>query len=149
MCVCNYLPGHNRATRPCPPSHSMPLALVLPRRDQTYVLRKPVIRRDNGDILLLFEPSAPRSSPLLLPRIYVCVLFRFLTTPENIFITLFLYCLLHFNRRSLADVREQIDVKTSLFHPPFITFVSKATLYILRPQFCRWWESCPRCCPLL
>ena len=33
---------HNRATRPCHPSHSMPLALILPRGDQWYLLRKPV-----------------------------------------------------------------------------------------------------------
>ena len=30
---------HNRAIRPCHPSHSMPLALILPRGDQWYLLR--------------------------------------------------------------------------------------------------------------
>ena len=28
---------HNRAIRPCHPSHSMPLALILPRGDQRYL----------------------------------------------------------------------------------------------------------------
>ena len=33
VCVCNYQIAHNRAFRPCHPSQSMLLALVLPRRD--------------------------------------------------------------------------------------------------------------------
>ena len=32
--VCIYKIAHNRAIRPCHPSHSMPLALILPRGDQ-------------------------------------------------------------------------------------------------------------------
>ena len=40
--------AHNRAIRPCHPSHSMPLALILPRGDQLYLLRKPLIKRDKG-----------------------------------------------------------------------------------------------------
>ena len=31
VCVCIYKTAHNRAIRPCQPSHSMPLALILPR----------------------------------------------------------------------------------------------------------------------
>ena len=31
----------------------MPLALILPRRDQCYLLRKPLMRRDKGDTLSL------------------------------------------------------------------------------------------------
>ena len=31
MYVCIYLIAHNHAIRPCHPSHSMPLALILPR----------------------------------------------------------------------------------------------------------------------
>ena len=34
VCVCIYEIAHNRAIRPCHPSHSMPLALILPRGDQ-------------------------------------------------------------------------------------------------------------------
>ena len=31
VCVCIYQIAHNHAIRPCHPSHSMPLALILPR----------------------------------------------------------------------------------------------------------------------
>ena len=34
VCMYIYWIAHNRAIRPCHPSHSMPLALVLPRGDQ-------------------------------------------------------------------------------------------------------------------
>ena len=34
VCMYIYKIAHNRAIRPCHPSHSMPLALILPRRDQ-------------------------------------------------------------------------------------------------------------------
>ena len=34
VCVCIYQIAHNRAIRPCHPSHSMPLALIFPRGDQ-------------------------------------------------------------------------------------------------------------------
>ena len=37
MCVCIYEIAHNRAIWPCHPSHSMPLALILPRGDQWYL----------------------------------------------------------------------------------------------------------------
>ena len=41
VCVCIYQIAHNRAIRPCHPSHSMPLALILPRGDNvcmcTYI----------------------------------------------------------------------------------------------------------------
>ena len=57
----------------------MPLALILPRGDQWYFLRKPLIRRDKGDTLsllvvqiLLYEPWVPCGPPpasLLLPRL--------------------------------------------------------------------------------
>ena len=70
---------HNRAIRPCHPinSHSMSLALILPRGDQWYLLRKPLIRRDRGDTLsllvqLLLEPWVPCTPPpasLLLSRL--------------------------------------------------------------------------------
>ena len=51
--MCIYEIAHNRAFRPCHPSHSMPLALILPRWDHWYLLRKPLIRRDRGDTLSL------------------------------------------------------------------------------------------------
>ena len=39
VCVCVYKIANNRAIRPwCYPSHSMPLALFLPREDQVYNL---------------------------------------------------------------------------------------------------------------
>ena len=68
---------HNRAIRLCHPSHSIPLALILPRGDQWYLLRKPLIRRDKGDTLsllvqFLFKPWVPRAPPpasLLLSRL--------------------------------------------------------------------------------
>ena len=55
----------------------MPLALILPRGDQWYLSRKPLIRRDKGDTLsllvqILLEPWAPCTPPLaslLLPRL--------------------------------------------------------------------------------
>ena len=55
----------------------MPLALILPRGDQWYLLRKPLIRRDNGDTLSLLEqlllepwvPCAPPPAFLLLSRL--------------------------------------------------------------------------------
>ena len=54
VCACVYLLiTQNRAIRPCRPSHSMPLALTLPRGDQRYLLRKSFIRRDKGDTLSL------------------------------------------------------------------------------------------------
>ena len=34
VCMFIYQIAHNRAIRPCHPSHSMPLALILPRGDQ-------------------------------------------------------------------------------------------------------------------
>ena len=76
VCVCIYWIAHNRAIRPCHPSHSMPLALILPRVDQWYLLRKPLIRRDKGDTLsllvqLLLKPWVPCAAPpasLLLSR---------------------------------------------------------------------------------
>ena len=34
VCVCIFLIDHKRAIRPCHPSHSMPLALILPRGGQ-------------------------------------------------------------------------------------------------------------------
>ena len=37
VCVCIYQSAHNRAIRPCHPSHSMPLALILAREDQWYL----------------------------------------------------------------------------------------------------------------
>ena len=37
--------------RPCHPSHYMPLALVLPKEDQKYLLRKPLIRGNKEDAL--------------------------------------------------------------------------------------------------
>ena len=46
VCMYIYSIAHNRAIRPCHPSHSMPLALILPRGDRWYLLRKPLIRRD-------------------------------------------------------------------------------------------------------
>ena len=33
MCVCVCVCAYNRATRPCHPSHSMPVALIFPRGD--------------------------------------------------------------------------------------------------------------------
>ena len=56
----------------------MPLALILPRGDQWYLLRKPLIRRDKGDTLslllvqILLEPWTPWAPPpasLLFPRL--------------------------------------------------------------------------------
>ena len=46
VCMYIYQIAHNRAIRPCHPSPSMPLALILPRGDQWYLLRKPLIKRD-------------------------------------------------------------------------------------------------------
>ena len=43
--------AHNRAIRPYHPFHSTALALILPRRDQLYLLRKPLIRRDGGECM--------------------------------------------------------------------------------------------------
>ena len=48
----------------------MPLALILPRGDQWYLLQKPLIKRDKGDTLsllvqILLEPWAPCAPPLL------------------------------------------------------------------------------------
>ena len=37
VCVCIYSIAHNRAIRPCHPSHSMPLALILAGGDQMCV----------------------------------------------------------------------------------------------------------------
>ena len=56
----------------------MPLALILPRGDQWYLLRKPQIRRDKGDTLSLFVqflptkpwvPCAPPPASLLFSRL--------------------------------------------------------------------------------
>ena len=44
----------------------MPLALILPRGDQWYLLRKPLIKRDKGDTLSLLVQ-------ILLERVCVCV----------------------------------------------------------------------------
>ena len=48
----------------------MPLALILPRGDQWYLFRKPLIKRDKGDTLsllvqILLGPWAPCAPPLL------------------------------------------------------------------------------------
>ena len=56
----------------------MPLALILPRRDQWYLLRKPLIRRDKGDTLSLLVqfllklrvPCAPPPASLLISTIF-------------------------------------------------------------------------------
>ena len=53
--------AHNRAIRPCHPSHSVPLALILPRGDQRYFLQKLLIRRDKGKTLYLLGLSALKS----------------------------------------------------------------------------------------
>ena len=37
MCVCIYEIAHNRAIRPCHPSHSMPLVLILPHTVLLFV----------------------------------------------------------------------------------------------------------------
>ena len=38
VCVCVFIDfAHNRRVRPCHSTHSMPLALTLPRRDQSCV----------------------------------------------------------------------------------------------------------------
>ena len=55
----------------------MPLALILPRGDQWYLLRKPLIRRDKGDTLSLLVqfllklrvPCAPPPASLLISTI--------------------------------------------------------------------------------
>ena len=52
--VCVYEITHNRAIRRCHPSHSMPLALILPREDRWYLLRKPLIRRHKGEYVSVF-----------------------------------------------------------------------------------------------
>ena len=49
MYVCIYKIAHNRVMRPCHHSHYMPLALVLPKEDQKYLLRKPLIRGNKED----------------------------------------------------------------------------------------------------
>ena len=38
VCVCIYQIAHNRAIRPCHPSHSMPLALILPSKGGSMIL---------------------------------------------------------------------------------------------------------------
>ena len=56
----------------------MPLASILPRGDQWYLLRKPLIRRDKGDTLSLLVqfllklrvPSAPPPASLLISTIF-------------------------------------------------------------------------------
>ena len=56
----------------------MPLALILPRGDQWYLLRKPLIRRDKGDTLSLLVqfllklrvPCAPPPASLLISTIF-------------------------------------------------------------------------------
>ena len=62
--------NNNVAIRPCHPSQSMLLALILPRGDQLYELRRHLIRRDNGDtlsllVLFLLKPWVPCAPPLL------------------------------------------------------------------------------------
>ena len=80
VCMYIFIKLHiitNRAIRPCHPSHSMPLALILPRGDQWYLLRKPLVRRDRGDTLSLlvqfllepWVPCAPPPASLLLSRL--------------------------------------------------------------------------------
>ena len=70
MCIYQII-AHNRAIRPFHPSHSMPLALILPRGDQRYELRKPLIRRDSGDTLnslyLLYSSSLSPENLVLPP----------------------------------------------------------------------------------
>ena len=79
VCVCVFIKLHITAQSGpvILPSHSMPLASILPRKDQWYLLRKPLIRCDRGDTLsllvqILLEPWAPCAPPpasLLLSRL--------------------------------------------------------------------------------
>ena len=70
VCVRIHLIVHNRAIRPCHPSHSMPLALILPRGRQLHLLRKCLIRRDKGDTLSPWVPCAFPPASLLFSRLY-------------------------------------------------------------------------------
>ena len=72
VCVCIYQITHDRAIRPCHLSHSMPLALILPRVDQLYLLRKPLIRRDKGDTLYLLYSSYLSSECFVPPAQLTC-----------------------------------------------------------------------------
>ena len=61
VCVCVFTKLHITAQSgpPCHPSHYMPIALILPRGDQRYLSRKPLIRRDRGECVCVcvFFPS--------------------------------------------------------------------------------------------
>ena len=63
MCVlCVFYKMPITAIRSCHCSHSMPLALVLPRGNQLFLPRKPLIRREKRDMLsrqFVFNPEAP------------------------------------------------------------------------------------------
>ena len=95
-CVCIYSIVHNRAIRPCHPSHSTTLALILPRGDQWYFLRKLLIRLDRGDTLFLLvqfflKPwvlCAPPPASLLVSRLSGLLV---ATGPTLSFLRLFLF----------------------------------------------------------
>ena len=58
-----YLVALNRAIRPGPSSHYIPLVFVLSRRDQLYLFRNDLIRRHEEDTLplhlqFLFKPHS-------------------------------------------------------------------------------------------
>ena len=53
-CVCVYEIAHNRAIRPCHPSHYIPLALIHPRRDVfVCVFIKLHITTQSGPVILV------------------------------------------------------------------------------------------------
>ena len=60
-CVRIYLIAQIHAIRPFDSCHYMPLALILPKRDHWYLLRKPLIRREKGEKLSLFLYSSSLS----------------------------------------------------------------------------------------
>ena len=73
----------------------MPLALILPRGDQWYLLRKPLIKRDKGDTLsllvqILLEPWAPCAPPPVC--MCVCVFIKLHITAQSGLVILVILC---------------------------------------------------------
>ena len=77
MCVCVFVcmriygTAHNRATRPCHSSHSVLLAMVLPRGINKYLFGQSLIKRDTGGFVYLYSlATSPESLslPSLVPH---------------------------------------------------------------------------------
>ena len=68
FCVSIFVKLHITAQSGRHPIHSKLLALVLPRGDQRYLFRKPLIRRDKGDKLSLLVQFSFKSWVPCLPR---------------------------------------------------------------------------------